>query len=44
MSWNKYFGNLEFIHRIEINQQLRNAIHKSCMNKHKNHTRVSVQI
>ena len=26
MNWNKYFENLEFMYRIEINQQLRNVI------------------
>ena len=26
MNWNKYFENLEFLYRIEINQQLRNTI------------------
>ena len=26
MNWNKYFENLEFMYRIEINQQIRNAI------------------
>ena len=33
MNWNKYFENLEFEYRIEINQQLRNIIQEHFENE-----------